>query len=200
MSIRLSPTAYRTVCGTGSSWCSPSRLGRDPVVERERVPGEPSARPERRGDALERAAAVGPGRQVQERAERAVDQRRRLVEREVAHVALAQVELDARLGRAGVAPARASPARCRCRSPAGRSPARPGSRPARSRPRARPAARPPRGPARRRRRRRPSCGPTTRRSGPRTPRPSSSVSSHHAGPARKAEGEGFEPSMDVNRP
>src|SRR5436190_1760106 len=25
MSMRLSPTAYRTVCGTGSSWCSPSR-------------------------------------------------------------------------------------------------------------------------------------------------------------------------------
>ena len=25
MSIRLSPTAYRLVCGTGSCWCSPSR-------------------------------------------------------------------------------------------------------------------------------------------------------------------------------
>jgi hypothetical protein len=34
---------------------------------------------------------------VQERAKRAVHQRRRLLEREVAHVALAQVEVDARL-------------------------------------------------------------------------------------------------------
>ena len=35
---------------------------------------------------------------MQERAERAVDQRRRLVENQVAHVALAQVELHTRLG------------------------------------------------------------------------------------------------------
>ena len=77
----------------------PVEARRDVVVEGKRVPGEPPARPERRGDALERAAAVGPGRQVQQRAERAVDQRRRLVEGEVAHVALAQVELHARLGR-----------------------------------------------------------------------------------------------------
>ena len=87
--------------GTGSSLVLPSSRGRDPVVEGERVPREPAVRPERRGDALERASAVGPGREVQERAERAVDERGRLVEREVAHVALAQVELDARLGRAG---------------------------------------------------------------------------------------------------
>jgi hypothetical protein len=52
----------------------------DPVVEGKGVPGEPPFLPERGGDALEGAAAVGPGRQVQERAERAVDQRRRLVE------------------------------------------------------------------------------------------------------------------------
>jgi hypothetical protein len=41
---------------------------RDPVVEGERVPGEPSAQSERRSDTLKGAAAVGPGRQVQERA------------------------------------------------------------------------------------------------------------------------------------
>src|SRR5687767_15762093 len=44
--------------------------GSDLMIEREGVPGEPSARLERRGDALERAATVGPGRQVQERPER----------------------------------------------------------------------------------------------------------------------------------
>ena len=71
----------------------------DPVIEREGVPGEPSARPERRRDPFEGPPAVGPGRQVQERAERAVDQRSRLVEREVAHVAFVQVELHTRLGR-----------------------------------------------------------------------------------------------------
>jgi hypothetical protein len=70
----------------------------DAVVEGERVPGEPSVRLERRGDALEGAPAVGPGRQMEERAERAVDKRGRLVEREVAHVGLAQIELDTRFG------------------------------------------------------------------------------------------------------
>ena len=50
--------------------------GGDPVVEGERVPGEPPGRGERGGDALEGAAAVGPGRQVQQGAGRAVDQRR----------------------------------------------------------------------------------------------------------------------------
>src|SRR5207248_11412539 len=65
---------------------------REPVVEGEGVPGEAAVRPERGGDAREGATAVGPGRQVQERAERAVDQRRRLVEGEGAHVARAPVE------------------------------------------------------------------------------------------------------------
>ena len=101
MSIRLSPdrvadrVRYRLVLVLAV------QARRDPVVEGEGVPGEPPARPERGGDALEGAAAVGPGRQVQERPERAVDQRRRLVQGEVAHVALAQVELHARLGRTG---------------------------------------------------------------------------------------------------
>ena len=76
-------------------------LCREAVVEDERVPGEPSARPERRGDARERAAAVRPGGQVQERAEGAVDQRRRLLQIELAHVALTQVELDPRRGGVG---------------------------------------------------------------------------------------------------
>src|SRR5919197_2906051 len=62
---------------------------RDVMVEGERVPCEPSAGPQRRRDALERATAVPPRWEIQERAVRAVDQRRRLVELEVAHVALA---------------------------------------------------------------------------------------------------------------
>lgn len=45
-------------------------IGRDAVVERERVPGEPCAGPQRRRDAFEGAATVTPGREVQERAER----------------------------------------------------------------------------------------------------------------------------------
>jgi hypothetical protein len=71
------------------------------VVEGERVPGEPPARPRRCGHGLEEAAAVGPGGQVQQRAERAVDQRRLLVEVRVAHVGLDQVEFHARVGGAG---------------------------------------------------------------------------------------------------
>ncbi len=55
---------------------------------------------ERGGDALEGPTAVSPGRQVQERAEWAVDQSRRLVEGQVAHVSKSQVEFYARLGRA----------------------------------------------------------------------------------------------------
>jgi hypothetical protein len=39
----------------------PVQPGRDLMIEREGVPGEPSARPQRRGDALERAAAISPG-------------------------------------------------------------------------------------------------------------------------------------------
>src|SRR4051794_21189689 len=74
----------------------------DVVVKGKSIPGKPPIRAERGGDALERAAAVGPGRQVQERAERAVNERRRLVESEVAHVAFAQIKLNVRLGRVGV--------------------------------------------------------------------------------------------------
>src|SRR6516162_2973772 len=78
MSIRLSPTAYRLVCGTGSCWCWPSSRG-DVVVEGKGVPGEPSSRSERSGDPVKGTAAVGPGRQMQQRPERAVDQCRWLV-------------------------------------------------------------------------------------------------------------------------
>jgi hypothetical protein len=59
------------------------------VVEGKGVPGEAPVWWERGGDTLERVAAVGPGGQVQQRAEGAVDQRRRLVEGKVAHVGLA---------------------------------------------------------------------------------------------------------------
>src|SRR5438445_5800420 len=45
----------------------------DVVVEGECVPGEATIRLQRRGDTFKRAAAVGPGWQVQERTERAVD-------------------------------------------------------------------------------------------------------------------------------
>src|SRR5262245_40978826 len=70
---------------------------RDAVVEGIRVPREPSTRSEARGYPLERPAPVGPGRQMEERPERAVDELDGLVELEVAHVAETQVELDARL-------------------------------------------------------------------------------------------------------
>jgi len=73
----------------------------DVVVEGQGVPGEPPLRPERDGDALEGAPPVGPGRQVQQRTERAVDQPRWLVEGQVMHVTFAQVEVHAHLGRAG---------------------------------------------------------------------------------------------------
>jgi hypothetical protein len=62
------------------------------VVEGVGVPSEQPTRPQGRGDALERAPAVGPGRHVQQRAERAVDQRGGLVDAQLAHVGLVQVE------------------------------------------------------------------------------------------------------------
>jgi hypothetical protein len=46
---------------------------RDSVVEGEGVPGKPSTGTQGGRDALEGATPVGPGWQVQERAERAVD-------------------------------------------------------------------------------------------------------------------------------
>jgi len=74
MSIRLSPTAYPVRVWNGLVLVLAVQARRDLVVEGEGVPGEPSVRPQRPGDAFERAAAIGPGLQVQERAEGAVDQ------------------------------------------------------------------------------------------------------------------------------
>ncbi len=85
--------------GDGLVLVLPIEACRDPVIEGEGVPSEPSTWSQRRRDALEGATAVGPGRQVQERAERAVDQRRRLVNGEIAHVTLAQVKLYTCLAR-----------------------------------------------------------------------------------------------------
>jgi hypothetical protein len=62
---------------------------------------EPPARTERGGDALERAPAVSPGRHVQQRPERAVDQRRRRGKGEIAHVGFVQVKPHARGSRTG---------------------------------------------------------------------------------------------------
>jgi hypothetical protein len=76
------------------------QLRGDGVIECERVPREPALGQERCGDALECPPPVGPRRQVQGRAERASDQSGRLRKDEIAHVAVAQVELDACLGRA----------------------------------------------------------------------------------------------------
>src|SRR3954452_24769561 len=69
-------------------------------VEDERVPREEATRREGRRDTLEDAPPVAPGREVEQRAVRAVDERRRLVQPQLAHVRLAQVELDALLRRA----------------------------------------------------------------------------------------------------
>ena len=70
----------------------------DVRVEDEGVPGEAPAGPERSMDALEHAAPVGPRRQVEQRTEGDVDQAGRLVQLEVAHVLLAELELDTRRG------------------------------------------------------------------------------------------------------
>jgi hypothetical protein len=58
------------------------------------------ARLQRCRDPLEDAPLVLPRRQVEHRAGRAVDERGRLVQRELPHVFLAQLQLDTRLGRA----------------------------------------------------------------------------------------------------
>ena len=138
----------------------------DLVVEHERVPGEAAAWGEARGDAFEHASSVGPGREVEQRPVGADDERRRLGEREVAHVPLVELEARRPPQPRARAPAAASPGTSRLRSPSGRSPSRSGSRPVRCRRRARRPARPPRPPARRRRRRPPSCRrPMRRRSG-----------------------------------
>src|SRR5688572_5885971 len=67
----------------------------DAGVEDERVPGEATAGPQRGVDTLEDAAPVGPGRQVEQRAERRIDQSGRRLQLEVAHVALTELQLDA---------------------------------------------------------------------------------------------------------
>jgi hypothetical protein len=72
---------------------------RDSVVEGERIPGKATTRSQCGRDVLEAPATVGPGREVQQRPERAVDERRRLVEREIADVAESKVELDSSVGR-----------------------------------------------------------------------------------------------------
>ena len=53
----------------------------DQMIEREGVPCEPPAKTKRPRNTFEGAASVGPGRQMQQQAERAMDQRRLLVER-----------------------------------------------------------------------------------------------------------------------
>ena len=134
---------------------------RDRVAEDEGVEGEPPAGPQRGGDALEDPPLLLPAVQVEERAERDVDQRRGLVELELADVAEPQLERQARRHARGRS--RASPATSRCRARACRSRARPRSRRGRSRPSARRSARPPRARARRSARRPRSCRPPTRR-------------------------------------
>ena len=120
--------------------------------------------PARREVALHRAqhrAAVGVGLHVQQRAERRGHERKLALDGRVAHVAVAQVELDAGERRASRARPRASRRRGRRRRP--RSPRRrPAPRSVRCRRRARAPARrsasPPRGRTARPRRRSPTRG------------------------------------------
>ena len=122
MSSRLSCGKWRTTCPKPrSTWGRPSLRRGDRVAEDERVPREPTPGLERRRDALERAPLVRPRRQVQQRAKRAIDERCRLVQRELAHVALAQVEIDA--GRLGAGPRALEHGR-RCVDPDHRPPGR----------------------------------------------------------------------------
>src|SRR5207342_3108239 len=62
------------------------------------VPGEAPARAERRVRALEDTAAVGPGGEVAQRAGWDVDEPGGLIQLELAHVALAQLEVDTSSG------------------------------------------------------------------------------------------------------
>src|SRR5262245_11531133 len=73
------------------------KLHRDLRIEDEGIPREPPAWPKRSRDTLERAAAVSPGWQMQERPERAVNQSCGFVEFQIAHVTFAQVEAHARI-------------------------------------------------------------------------------------------------------
>ena len=72
---------------------------RDAVVERKGVPGETAARPERGGNTFKRTPPVGPGWQVEKRAEGTIDQPGRFLQGQVPHVRLAQVEIHAGLRR-----------------------------------------------------------------------------------------------------
>jgi hypothetical protein len=172
MSIRLSPTAYRIVCGIGVSG-----VGR-PSARRS------GGRRRRRSRRTALAAAVrwrcarrcGGGRpRSAGAATRGTGSRSappvRRGRARACHPRAGRAPPPPR--RHGHGPGRAWLAMSRCRSLAGRLPGRPGSRPARSRSPVRPGARLPGVPARHRRRRRPSCAPTTPGSGRRTPRPSS---------------------------
>src|SRR4051794_38368531 len=58
-------------------------FGRDPMIERERIPREASARQKRRRSPFEYLTAIRPRRQMEKRAVRAVDQRGAFVEREI---------------------------------------------------------------------------------------------------------------------
>jgi hypothetical protein len=73
---------------------------RDVMVEGECVPGEATVRQERRRDALEAAATIGPGGQMQQGPAGAVDQGRGFLEFKFPYVTFAQVELDSLLSRA----------------------------------------------------------------------------------------------------
>jgi hypothetical protein len=81
----------------------------DPVVEGEGIPGKAPVLALRAGDALEGATTIGLGRQVLQRAERAVDEPRWLVEYQVLDIAFAQIELYASLGRPGTSLPRPDP-------------------------------------------------------------------------------------------
>ena len=72
------------------------------MVEGECVPGEATVRQERRRDALEAAATIGPGGQMQQRPAGAVDQGRGFLELKFPYVTLAQVELDSLLSCASI--------------------------------------------------------------------------------------------------
>jgi len=63
-------------------------------VKRERVPRELAPGPKGVSDTLEHAPPVSPRREVKKRPEGAVDEARGLIELEITHVALAQIEGD----------------------------------------------------------------------------------------------------------
>ena len=116
-----------------SARASQRRSRGDVMVEAEHVPREPAAGLKRRGDTLEDASLVVPGGQVQERAERAVDERggSSSAKSRMSPSRRSSSALSARRERE---PGRASPATSRCRSQAFPSRARRESRRGRCRP------------------------------------------------------------------